>query len=148
MKMHLVLAAIFAGLSSHAALASSEGGDTWSVLEPTPYVHPAQALTVPTSGPVSSQRREKPSVYGTPAQADSADRIVRMEPDPHSMNVAYGETVEFIAQGEDGAQRSFTWRFDVSPAMSYVDLSEVAPADFPDRKLRVFVAEDPRYSAD
>jgi hypothetical protein len=193
MKMHLVLAATFAGLSSHAALASSEGGDTWSVLEPTPYVHPAQALTVPTPGSVSSQRREdkgaalgrseggdtwsavapestgasptesltvattaplsslqreNPSVYGTPAQADSADRIVRMESDPHSMNVAYGETVEFIAQGEDGAQRSFTWRFDVSPAMSYVDLSEVAPADFPDRKLRVFVAEDPRYSAD
>ena len=55
MKMHLVLAAAFAGLGSHAAFASSEGGDTWSELEPTPYVGSAQALAVPAPGPVSSQ---------------------------------------------------------------------------------------------
>jgi hypothetical protein len=190
-KMHLVLAAALAGLSSHAAFAASEGGDTWSDLEPTPYVHSVHPLTVPAPGSVSSQRgehrgaasgyseggdtwsalepeisgptesltvattaplstlqRENPSVYGTPAQAGAADQIVRLAPDSHSMNVAYGETVEFVAQSEGGAQRTFTWRFDVSPARTYVDLSEVAPADFPDQNLRVFVAEDPRYSGD
>jgi hypothetical protein len=193
MKMHLVLVASFAALSTHAAFASSEGGDTWSELEPTPYVHSVQPLTVPapqsvskqragdlgaavarseggdtwsavepgisgasptesltvaTTAPLSTLQRENPSVYGTPAQADSTDRIVQLRPDSRSINVAYGESVEFIAKGEGGAERSFAWRFDVSPARSYVDLSQVAPADFPDQNLRVFVAEDPRYSAD
>jgi hypothetical protein len=71
---------------------------------------------------------------------------VRLGPGSHSINVAYAESVEFIAQTEGGAERSFSWRFDVSPVRSYVDLSEVAPADFPYRNLRVFVAPDARYS--
>lgn len=190
MKMNLVLAAMLAGLSSHAAFASSEGGDTWSELEPKAYSGSVQPVTV--SGPVSVEHRvnlvaapaaseggdtwsalesksdstalpslkvattaslstlqhENASVYGTPAQVDTADRIVRLGPDSHWVNVAYGESVEFIAQGENGAQRSFAWRFDVSPTTNYVDLSQMAPADFPDQNVRVFVAPDPRYSGD
>jgi len=38
-----------------AASGRSEGGDTWSELEPTPYAGSAQALAVPAPGPVSSQ---------------------------------------------------------------------------------------------
>ena len=34
MKTHLVMAAAFAALCSHAAFAASEGGDTWSELHP------------------------------------------------------------------------------------------------------------------
>ena len=188
MKMHLVVAAALAALSSHAAFAASEGGDTWSELQPVAgstlslttttapsfsspqrafpiaaseggdtwsalesglsKASPTESIKVATTAPLSTLRQEEPSVYGTPAQADSADRIVRMEPDSHWINVAYGETVNFVANGENGSEHSFVWRFDVSPAVSHVDLSEVAPADFPDRNLRVFVAEDPKYTGD
>ena len=86
-----------------------------------------------------------PSAYGTPAESASADRIVRLLPSLHSINVAYGETVKFIVDGEKGSERSFTWRFDVSPALTHVDLSEVAPADLSAQNVRVFVAPDSTY---
>ena len=76
MKMHLVLAAAFAGLGSHAAFASSEGGDTWSELEPTPYVRSVQALPVPALGPVSSQQRED-------LGAEGGDTWSELEPTPY-----------------------------------------------------------------
>ena len=63
-------------------------------------------------------------------------------------NVGYGESVLFVGSGGNGAERSFARRFDVSLAVSAVDLSEVARADFPDHNVRVFVTEDPRYSGD
>jgi hypothetical protein len=147
MKMHSVLAAALVGLASHAAFAASEGGDTWSSLEAeSSHASPTESLTVATTAPLSTLQHETPSVYGTPAQADSAERIVRLGPDSRSIDVAYGETVKFIANAENGSAQSFAWRFDVSPAVTHVDLSEVAPADFPDQNLRVFVAPDARYS--
>jgi hypothetical protein len=45
MKTHLVMAAAFAALCSHAAFAASEGGDTWSELQPRLYADTFQALT-------------------------------------------------------------------------------------------------------
>jgi hypothetical protein len=189
MKMHLVLAAAFAGLCSHAAFARYDGGDTWSELEPAAvarsthpltvatyassgsvqrdylYGEPArydggdtwstlepkshtgskQSLTVATTGPLSSLQHDYPSVYGTPAQPDSTDRIVRLSGSARSVNVAYGETVKFIVIDQSGAERSFAWRFDVSPAMSHVDLNDVSPADLPAQDVRIFVAPDSRY---
>ena len=189
MKMHLVLAAVFAGLSSHAALAASEGGDTWSEVQPQPGVRTTQPLAMPAPAPASSVQRdylygaparseggdtwselqpqpyarssqspafatiaplsslqhENPSAYGAPAQGDFADRVVQLGPHLHSINVAYGETVNFIVNRADGSKRSFAWRFDVSPALSRVDLRNVAPADFPAENVRVFVAPDSRY---
>jgi hypothetical protein len=188
MKMHL-LAAAFAGLSSHAAFARYDGGDTWSGLEPQPVVHSTRPLTVAaiassssvgrdylydapprydggdtwsalqpkavapstqspvlaTTAPLSSLQRDYPSVYGTAAQPDSADRIVRLSGSSPSVNVAYGETVKFIVTGDYGSERSFAWRFDVSPALTHVDLSDVAPADLHVQNVRVFVAPDSRY---
>jgi hypothetical protein len=47
MKMHLVMTAAFAGLCSHAAFAASEGGDTWSALQP-------QAITRSIQSPVAA----------------------------------------------------------------------------------------------
>jgi hypothetical protein len=189
MKMHLVLAAAFAGLCSHAAFARYDGGDTWSELQPDPvarstrplavatiatsrrvqrdYLHgaparydggdtwsalepqsiapSAQSVVLATTAPLSSLQRDYPGVYGTPAQPDSADRIVRLSGGSRSVNVAYGETVKFIVNGENGAERTFAWRFDVSPALTHVDLGDVAPADLPAQNLRVFVAPDSRY---
>ena len=189
MKMHLVLVAAFAALCSHAAFASSEGGDTWSELQPEPVARSKRPFTVPapapvsglqrdylygapprseggdtwselqpqpyagssqspvlaTTAPLSTLQREYASVYGTPAQVDFADRIVRLGPDSRSINVAYGETVKFIVNGTNGLERSFAWRFDVSPVLTHVDLSDVAPADLPAQNVRIFVAPDSRY---
>ena len=178
MKMHVAFAAALAALGSHAALAASEGGDTWSEVQPKPFARSTQPLTVPAPVPVSnlqhaylhgapggseggdtwsevqpqpyarwtqspevatiapwsSLQHETSTVNGTPAQADSVDRIVRLGPESRWMDVAYGETVKFIVNGEDGAERSFVRRFDVSPAVSHVDLSDVAPADLSAQK--------------
>jgi Heavy-metal resistance protein CzcE len=148
MKMHLIMAAALVAVSSHAALAASEGGDTWSELQPRPMADTQRLPAVATTASLSVLQRDHPSVYGTPADARSADRTVQLGPDSHWLNVGYGESVLFVGSGGDGAERSFAWRFDVSPAVSAVDLSEVAPADFPDHNVRVFVTEDPRYSGD
>jgi photosystem II stability/assembly factor-like uncharacterized protein len=43
MKMHLVVTVAFAGLCSHAAFAASEGGDTWSALQPQAYTQSIQS---------------------------------------------------------------------------------------------------------
>ena len=189
MKMNLVLTAALAAVTSHAAFAASEGGDTWSELQPQPYVRSSRPPGVPAPAPASNVQRdylydaaarseggdtwselqpqpyarssqspafatiaplrslqhENPSVYGTPAQADSTDRTVRLGSGSRWINVAYGETVRFIVSGENGAERSFAWRFDVSPALSHVDLSDVAPADLHVQNVRVFVAPDSRY---
>ena len=186
MKMHLVLAA-FAAVCSHVAFAASEGGDTWSAVQPQPRsprpfaittaaplstspqgfpvpaseggdtwsvvqsqvtAHSTQSPVVATTAPLSTLQRDYPSYaspYGTPAQPDGADRTVRLSPSLHSVNVAYGETVRFVVDAENGSQRSFAWRFDVSPVLSHVDLSDVAPADLHAANVRVFVAPDSRY---
>jgi Heavy-metal resistance protein CzcE len=122
-----------------------DGGDTWSAMEPKAHASASQSLTVATTAPLSGLQREYPSVYGTPAETDSVGQIVRLAGGAQSVNVAYGETVKFIVKGENGSERSFAWRFNVSPVLSHVDLSEVAPADLPVRDVRVFVAPDSRY---
>jgi len=122
-----------------------DGGDTWSAVEPRSGAPSTPSLVVATTAPLSTLRRDYPSIYGTPAEADSADRIVRVSGSARSINVAYGETVTFVVDGENGSERSFAWRFDVSPSLSHVDLDEVAPAGLTARNVRVFVAPDSRY---
>jgi hypothetical protein len=189
MKMRLVVAAVFAALSSHAAFAASEGGDTWAKLQPQPIAGSAEALTitttpspnapqrafpiaaseggdtwsemhaqarprstrlsaVATTGSLSALQSDYPSVYGTSAQPDSVDRVVRLEPGLRWLDVEYGESVKFIRTGAGDSERSFSWRFDVSPTRTYVDLRDVAPADLLDHDVRVFVAADSRYAGD
>ena len=147
MKMHLVMTAAIVGLCSHAAFAAGEGGagDTWSEAQALASAPSSRSPVVATAAPLSSLQREYTSAYGTPAQRDSSNRIVQLSPGLHSVDVAYGESVTFIVDAENGKQRSFAWRFDVSPALSHVDLSEVAPADLSVQNVRVFVAPDSRY---
>jgi hypothetical protein len=178
MKMHLVVAAAIAALGSHAAFARYDGGDTWSELQanvvtpstqsldvamterydggdtwselqPNARTRSTQPLSVATTASLSSlQQHEQASMYGTPAEAGSASRTVRVGSGAQSINVAYGDTVRFVAQGQNGAEQSFAWRFDGSPEGSDVDLSRVAPADFPAHDVHVFVAADSTYSGD
>jgi len=142
MKRNLVLAAALAAVSSHAALGASEGGDTWSEVQQQPS---SQSPVFATLAPLSVLQHENPSVYGTPAEGDFTDRTVRLGSGSRWINVAYGETVRFIITGENGSERSFAGRFEVSPAVGHVDLSDVAPVDLDVQNVRVFVAPDARY---
>jgi hypothetical protein len=129
MKMHFLVVAALAGLCSHAAFADPEA-DFWQQPQ-------AKYLTRPAG------------LYGTLAEAgDSSARIVRLSGNSHWVNVAYGETVNFIIDDSDGSERSFAWRFDVSPDLNHVDLRDVAPVDFPSENVRVFVGPDPRYGGE
>jgi hypothetical protein len=148
MKMRLLVVAALAALSSTAAFARYDGGDTWSELQPKASVTSTGPMTIATIGSLSGLRQTNPADYGTPAQANAADRIVRLDGGSKWVNVAYGETVDFVVDGQNGSARSFAWQFNVNPNLSHVDLSAVAPADFPDQGVRVFVTPDPEYSGD
>ena len=86
------------------------------------------------------------SAYGSPVDSPKVERVVHLGPDSHWVNVGYGETIRFVAHNGNATDRSFTWRFDVSPEVNYVDLSKVAPAGFPARNVRVFVSPNPLYA--
>jgi len=145
MKMQHAVAAALIGLSTHAAFAWSEGGDTWSSVAPKAYSGSAPVMTVSTIGSLSQLQSERTSGKGMPATGDASDRIVELSPSTRWVSVAYGEKVTFNTVGANGTQRSFAWQFEVSPVRSFVDLDDVAPADFPARSVRVFVAEAPEY---
>jgi hypothetical protein len=72
---------------------------------------------------------------GTAMSPAESGRIVELDPTKRSMNVAYRERVIFWMNG-----KSFGWCFDVMPTRAHVDLSEIAPAGFPMREFRAFVA--------
>jgi hypothetical protein len=78
MNKHLVLAAAFAALCSHAAFAAGEGGesDTWSELEPKPYS--SSALTVANIGSLSGLQRDHASVVS--ARYDGGDTWSALQP--------------------------------------------------------------------
>ena len=107
----------------------------------------AVAATMVTSTVLAaSEGGDTWSAYGSPAASPKVERTVHLGPHSHWVNVGYGDIVRFVAQDGNAPDRSFEWRFDVSPEVSYVDLSKVAPADFPDRNVRVFVSPNPLYA--
>jgi hypothetical protein len=129
-------------------IAASEGGDTWSEMRSQAHSRSTRLAAVATTGSLTALQSDYPSVYGTAAQPDSIDRVVRLEPGLRWLDVEYGESVKFIRTGAGDSERSFSWRFDVSPTRTYVDLRDVAPADLLDHDVRVFVAADSRYTGD
>jgi hypothetical protein len=145
MKLHHSVAVVLIGLSAQAAFAWSEGGDTWSSAQPKRYSGSALIMTVATTARLSSLRPDGTSGKGTPAVSDASDRVVRLSPSTHFVDVAYGERVTFEATDERGTRQSFAWQFDISPVRTHVDLDDLAPANFPVRGLRVFVAPAPEY---
>jgi hypothetical protein len=135
-------------VSDASTQAASEGGDTWSAVQPSPLVAASDTpLLVATTASLSTLRtQQQPSVYGTLVEDTSADRTVRIGPHSHWVNVGYGDTVRFVVDDSSGAERSFMWKFDVSPEVSEVDLDKVAPADFLHHQVQVFVTPNPLYS--
>jgi hypothetical protein len=79
MNKHLVLAAAFAALCSHAAFAAGEGGesDTWSELEPRPYTDSTAA-----TGSLSDLQRDYTSVASM--RYDGGDTWSELEPKPYT----------------------------------------------------------------
>ena len=110
MKVLVLTAVALAALASHAVLAEPEA-DFW----------------------------QQSKIYGEPAPAVTPDETVRLRPNSHWVNVRYGEIVRFVTQGVNGTERSFDWWFDVSPEVTSFYLRKIAPPDFPDRNVRVFI---------
>jgi len=81
---------------------------------------------------------------GTPADGYSYDRKVLIGVNTRFVNVAAGEVIKFIVQEPDGADRSFTWRFNIVRE-SVGDLSTIAPAGVLDRPVKVVVGPNPLY---
>jgi hypothetical protein len=103
MRMHLVIAAAFAGLCSHAALADPEA-DFWQQPEPK-TLHTFVVLAhCGTDRKVEQVKLDNPSVYQTPAEVDSPDRVLRPGPGAKSVDADHNETIRLIVQGEGGCR--------------------------------------------
>ncbi len=145
MRLHQALVSALIVVSAQAAFAASEGGDTWSRLEPKSHSGSKPTMVVATTARLSSLRPDGSTAKGTPALSEASNRVVRLSPSMRWVDVAYGEHVTFEATDERGTRRSFSWQFDISPVRTHVDLEDVAPADFPLRGVRVFVDPAPEY---
>ena len=98
-----------------------------------------------SSGALATSPGSEPSsIYGAPATDRKPDETIHLGPDSRWVNVEFRETVRFVAVDSDGREQSFTWWFYVSTyVVACFELSEVAPATFPYRKVRVYVELEP-----
>jgi len=92
---------------------------------------------------LSAAAATRTDLLGEPAQAPTAQRAVVTAVPGRSIditggtkwvNVNHGEVVRFVANG-----REFTWYFDGMSQPQPFDLSEIAPAGFVDRGVKVYV---------
>jgi hypothetical protein len=81
---------------------------------------------------------------GTPAEGHSYDRKVLIGAKTKFVNVDAGEVIRFIVRDPDGADRSFTWHFNIVRE-TVGDLSAIAPAGILDRPVKVVVGPNPLY---
>jgi hypothetical protein len=76
------------------------------------------------------------NLIGESVVADAAQRTVAIDASTRWVNVTQGETVKFVANGNE-----FTFDFD--GVSGYVDLAQIAPAGALDHKVAVYVARQP-----
>lgn len=91
------------------------------------------ALAAVLAGPVAAESQH----FGNSVQAASAERTINLSSGKKYINVEQGEVVQFVKDG-----RTFTWRFDTLGTPVF-DLSEIAPAGFVGRGIKVYVSPDP-----
>jgi len=72
------------------------------------------------------------SVFGEPAERSAYALIVDVKAANYA-NIKCGETITFVNGG-----KTFTWKFDVVNHHA-VDIRKIAPADFTDKALIVYV---------
>ena len=96
------------------------------------------ATAVPAIGFAASETfLNGQSIYGQPAAASSAARVVDLAQVARP-NIAYGETVIFL--GDAGQQ--FAWTFNGLDRRG-VDVAKIAPAGFATKGAVAYVARDP-----
>jgi len=78
--------------------------------------------------------------YGNAANTSQADRQLNLQQDTLYVNVTDGESVRFVA-----GNQSFVWHFSTLPTKASFNLSEIAPKDWPQSSVRVYVASNPLY---
>ena len=79
-------------------------------------------------------------LWGAPVAVTTAARTIRIAPDTRYVNVAGGETVNFVAGTEN-----FAWRFD-GPSEGYsFDLSTAAPPGALSHSVIAYVDADPTF---
>ncbi len=83
-----------------------------------------------------------PKIYGAPATASAAQRIIEITPDTKSVQVTNGETVQFNINGAP-----FTWKFDLYHQEGVLDLATILPAELQATGVKVYVGESPEYRA-
>jgi hypothetical protein len=127
------LAATMVALCADGALAGPQGSPSASIPSVTVIGHRPGAEDDPDRG------------WGSPGDGYPVNRIVRLGSKPTWANVDYGQNVEFIASNRDGSQRTFKWRFNGWPDKNMIRLSSVAPPDFFDHEVRIYIGPDPRY---
>jgi hypothetical protein len=92
-----------------------------------------------------AEAASKPSdLFGEPAQAPSLERriitaatnrTIVVTGDTKRVNVTHYEVVRFVSNG-----REFTWDFDGVAQPGLFDLMQIAPADFVDHGVTVYVS--------
>jgi len=84
-------------------------------------------------------------LFGEPAVTPSseraivtaiADRTIALTGDTKWVNVNHYDVVQFASNGSE-----FTWSFDGMAGPHSFDLSEIAPADFVNHRVTVYVAD-------
>jgi hypothetical protein len=133
MKLHLLWVATLAALSSNAALADSSA--------PAPSAQSSVEIT----GHKPDAQPDPTKDLGSPGEGQPVQRIVRLGSKPTWVNIEYGQNVEFIVRAQNGSERSFTWRFNGWPNTMMIRLSAVAPPDFFDHEVRVYIVADPEH---
>jgi hypothetical protein len=82
MKAHTLISTVFFTLATGAALAASEGGDTWSELQPSPSVASNRPSIAPIQGDASSMQPNQRSLDNTlnRAASEGGDTWSEVEP--------------------------------------------------------------------
>jgi hypothetical protein len=85
------------------------------------------------------------SQFGAPADGSKYDREIVVGANTRWVNVTSGQVVRFVVADAAGTNAAFTWDFDTWGGR-VADLSRIAPAGMVQRPIRIYIANDPRYS--
>jgi hypothetical protein len=83
-----------------------------------------------------------PKIYGAPATASAAQRVIDITPETKSVQVTNGETIQFNINGAP-----FTWKFDLYHQEGALDLATILPQELQANGVKVYVGESPEYRA-
>jgi hypothetical protein len=133
-KMNLLLIATVAAVGSDAALADPQ---------PATSSNPDSiVITRPRTNPSYDPTQD----LGSVGDQYPIQRTVQLGPKRTWVSVDYGQNVEFVVLDTNGTERSFAWRFNGWPNTTMLHLGAVAPADFLQDDVRVYIGPDPRYT--